>query len=95
MNFLLKIHCKKQRKRRAGRGAGAKDMGGPGGLGFRHNLETDDQAFELGLRRRVAAHDQRINGRGRSRPAWRRVARMDVEQRWVQSLALSPIATWA
>ena len=57
---MLKIRCKKQREQRAGRGAGARDMGRPGGLGLRHNVETGDQAFELGLRRRVAAHDQRI-----------------------------------
>jgi hypothetical protein len=35
-------------------------MDRPGGLGLRHHVEADDQAFELGLRRRVAAHDQRI-----------------------------------
>jgi hypothetical protein len=60
MNFLQKIRCRKQREQRAGRGAGAKDMDRPGGLGFRHNVEADDEAFKLGLRRRVAAHDQRI-----------------------------------
>jgi hypothetical protein len=59
-NLLLKIRCKKQREQRAGRGAGAKDMGRLGGLGFRHHVEADDEAFKLGLRRRVAAHDQRI-----------------------------------
>ena len=60
MNVLLKIRYKKQREQRAGRGAGAKDMGRPGGLGLRHHVEADDEAFKLGLRRRVAAHDQRI-----------------------------------
>jgi hypothetical protein len=60
MNFLLKIRCKKQREQRAGRGAGAKDMGRRGGLELRYHVEADDEAFELRLRRRVAAHDQRI-----------------------------------
>ena len=63
MNVLLKIRCKKQREQRAGRGAEAKDMGRRGGLGFRHHVEADDQAFELGLGRRVAAHHQRIMAR--------------------------------
>jgi hypothetical protein len=64
-------------------GAGAKDMGRPGGLGFGHHVETDDQAFKLGLRRRVATHDQRIMARDDVLRARRTKARERV------SLALS------
>ena len=60
MKFLLKIRCIKQREQRAGREAGAKDMCRPAGLRLRHDVEADDEAFERGAGRRVAAHDQRI-----------------------------------